>query len=1112
MKTNKVLLLGSGALKIGEAGEFDYSGTQAIKALKEEKIEIILVNPNVATIQTSEGLADKIYFLPVTPFFVEKIIKKEKPDGILLSFGGQTALNCGLELFHRGIFKKHQVQVLGTPISAVIDTEDRKRFTQRLMNIGLKTARGKAVSTVKKGLGVAKNLGFPVMVRTGFALGGTGSGIAQNVKQLEQILTNALAASPQAIVEECLTGWKEVEYEVVRDKNDNCITVCNMENFDPVGIHTGESIVVAPSQTLNNEEYFALRQVAIDTIREFKIVGECNIQFALNPKKFDYRIIEVNARLSRSSALASKATGYPLAYVAAKLALGKTLPELKNLVTGKTSAFFEPALDYIVVKLPRWDLDKLVAVEESIGSEMKSVGEVMSIARTFPEAIQKATRMLNDGYKGVIDVSHNHNSQKELLEKLRQPTPLRLFTICSALYKKVPVKTIAKLTGIDAWFIEQLKQIVQLFDQLNRKPITYELLKTAKEMGFSDSQIADIYKLKEATIRNKRLKWGITPKVKRIDTMAGEFPAATNYLYMTYNASESDHLPNSTIPSGFHIIPADSLVIPAKAGIYLNNSLNKSGKADSGQARMTKNNKNNKVAVIGSGPYAIGTSVEFDWCAVNTVTTLRQRGIATIMINCNPETVSTDYDYSDYLYFEELTLERMLDIYDLEQAPFIVSVGGQIPNNLAPKLKQRRIPILGTQPEQIHLAEHRKSFSEILDKLSIKQPAWAKVGTVSQALRAAAMIGYPILVRPSFVLSGKAMNLIYSEQEFKDYLNVCRLDLKEYPLVMSKFLAAAVEVDFDAVAQNGQVMIFAISEHVEHGGVHSGDATLMLPAVKINAHLTQAVSDTAAKIIKELKVNGPVNIQFLIYKEELFVIECNLRASRSFPFVSKTLGHNFISLATEIALGKKSSPIKLPKKISQAVKVAQFSFRKLRGADPVLRVEMSSTGEVVGFGRDAYEAFLLGELSTGKKYPTQKSVFLSLGGMRSKLAFLESVRELVFIKYKLYATSGTALFLKENGIETIRVGKIYEGIRPTAIDLLIKKLIDFAIVVPETTSDTQKNIVTKSYSDGYQMRRLAIDLGVALFTNIESARFFIRAISKYKLEDLSIKSWSEWIN
>src|SRR3989344_3649824 len=855
MKTNKVLLLGSGALKIGEAGEFDYSGTQAIKALKEEKIEIILVNPNVATIQTSEGLADKIYFLPVTPFFVEKIIKKEKPDGILLSFCGQTALNCGLELFHRWIFKKHQVQVLGTPISAVIDTEDRKRFTQRLMNIGLKTARGKAVSTVKKGLGVAKNLGFPVMVRTGFALGGTGSGIAQNVKQLEQILTNALAASPQAIVEECLTGWKEVEYEVVRDKNDNCITVCNMENFDPVGIHTGESIVVAPSQTLNNEEYFALRQVAIDTIREFKIVGECNIQFALNPKKFDYRIIEVNARLSRSSALASKATGYPLAYVAAKLALGKTLPELKNLVTGKTSAFFEPALDYIVVKLPRWDLDKLVAVEESIGSEMKSVGEVMSIARTFPEAIQKATRMLNDGYKGVIDVSHNHNSQKELLEKLRQPTPLRLFTICSALYKKVPVKTIAKLTGIDAWFIEQLK-------------------------------------------------WGITPKVKRIDTMAGEFPAATNYLYMTYNASESDHLPNSTIPSGFHIIPADSLVIPAKAGIYLNNSLNKSGKADYGQARMTKNNKNNKVAVIGSGPYAIGTSVEFDWCAVNTVTTLRQRGITTIMINCNPETVSTDYDYSDYLYFEELTLERMLDIYDLEQAPFIVSVGGQIPNNLAPKLKQRRIPILGTQPEQIHLAEHRKSFSEILDKLSIKQPAWAKVGTVSQALRAAAMIGYPILVRPSFVLSGKAMNLIYSEQEFKDYLNVCRLDLKEYPLVMSKFLAAAVEVDFDAVAQNGQVMIFAISEHVEHGGVHSGDATLMLPAVKINAHLTQAVSDTAAKIIKELKVNGPVNVQFLIYKEELFVIECNLRASRSFPFVSKITRHNFISLATEIAIGK----------------------------------------------------------------------------------------------------------------------------------------------------------------------------------------------------------------
>lgn len=1079
MKIKKVLLLGSGALKIGEAGEFDYSGTQAIKALKEEEVKIILVNPNVATIQTSAGLADRIYFLPVTPDFVEKIIISEKPDGILLSFGGQTALNCGLELYKREVLQENKVRVLGTPIQAIIATEDREKFSKTLRNIGLKTAIGEVVTDTRRGLEVAENLGYPVMLRAGFALGGTGSGVARNPTQLEKLLNNALAVSPQAIVEEDLTGWKEVEYEVVRDKTDNCIIVCNMENFDPVGIHTGESIVVAPSQTLNHQEYYQLRQVSIDTIRELKIVGECNIQFALHPKKFDYRIIEVNARLSRSSALASKATGYPLAYVAAKLALGKTLPELKNQVTGKTSAFFEPALDYVTVKVPRWDLDKLTAVENTIGSEMKSVGEVMAIGRTFPEAIQKAARMLNDGYTGVVDIHYSCGKRGALLKRLKQADSMRLFTICSALALGIGITQLNKLTGIDSWFLEELQNVVNIFKELKQsKKLERKLLQRAKKMGFSDIQIADIYKLREEQVRQKRRRWSITPRVKHIDTMAGEFPAQTNYLYLTYNATTSDHVP---------LFP-------------LLNKVKVQGEVSF-----------NKAAVIGSGPYAIGTSVEFDWCAVQTVRTLRENGIKSIMINCNPETVSTDFDYSDYLYFEELTLERILDIYEIEHAPFIVSVGGQIPNNLTPKLAELKIPILGTTSRDIYQAEHRHTFSRILDRLQIKQPKWAQVRDTKSALKTAEKIGWPILLRPSFVLSGKGMAVVYKAQELREYLQTLPLSLHEYPLLMTKFFSGAAECDFDGVAQNGKLIVSALSEHVEHGGVHSGDATLMFPPHKIPPGLQKEIYREAQKIVRHLAVHGPVNIQFLIYQNEPYVIECNLRASRSFPFVSKALGVDLIKMATEVVLGKKTKPVNGKKLTYFAVKVPQFSFHKLRGADPLLRVEMSSTGEVAAFGRDVYEAFLLGQIATGLIFPVIKAAFVSLGGIRGKLSFLRQVKELTAQGFTLYATSGTWLFLKEYGISTIKVGKIHEGIHPNNLDLLKNRQIDFAIVIPETSQDAGKKRLVEAASDGYQMRRLAIDMGVALFTNGETATFFIRALSRYTLDKLSVKSWNEWV-
>lgn len=1059
-----ILLLGSGALKIGEAGEFDYSGTQAIKALKEEGKRIILVNPNIATIQTSEGLADEIYYLPVTANFVEQVIQKEKPDGILLSFGGQTALNCGIALSKKGILKKYGVQILGTPIEAIIATEDRAKFSERLAKLHLPTARGKTATTLAQAKAFAKTLGFPVMVRSGFALGGTGSGIARTEEEFEQIVTSALAASPQIMVEESLHGWKELEYEVVRDANDNCITVCNMENFDPVGIHTGESIVVAPSQTLNSHEYYMLRKAAIDVIRELKIVGECNIQFALHPKSLEFRIIEVNARLSRSSALASKATGYPLAYVAAKLALGKTLPELPNSITKTTTAFFEPALDYVVVKIPRWDLEKFTFVTRSIGSEMKSVGEVMAIGRTFEEAIQKGARMLNDGYEGVIDKRFSSDSKRTILKKLTKPDSMRLFTVCSALRAGISVKKLQKQTAIDPWFLGKLQNIVHVYQELHALRLSQSLLERAKKYGFSDRQIADIRGVKELSVRAKRKAWGIVPVIKRIDTMAGEFPAITNYLYCTYNASVSDYIPKT---------------------------------------------KEQKIMVLGCGPYAIGTSVEFDWCGVTTSLTLRKRGMKSIIVNCNPETVSTDYDMSDYLYFEELTLERVLDIYDVEKSPAIVSVGGQIPNNLAPKLHAAGIRLLGTGAHTIYQAEHRQTFSKLLDTLRIAQPDWSQVHTAKQALTFAEKVGFPLLVRPSFVLSGKGMSVLYSKAELQEYLRFLGERFSDFQLVISKYLTDTQECDVDGVAQNGKILLWAISEHVEGGGVHSGDSTLLLPTVSLKDKVQQLILDQVARIVKELGVNGPFNIQFLIQADMPYVIECNLRASRSFPFVSKVLGVNFIEYATDVALGHKIPHHVVKKPLFQAVKVPQFSFHKLRQSDPILKVEMNSTGEVCALGTDEFDAYCKAILATGVTYPTKKTAFVSLGGAKGKLAVLRSCLELVKHGYSLYATHGTALFLQESGVHCKAMSKIYEGKGETALTLIKRKLIDFAIVIPEE-QNVHHDLVDKGLTDGYIMRRAAIDAGIPVFTTAQTANLFVSSVLSHSPISVDVRSIAQY--
>lgn len=1062
-----VLLLGSGALKIAEAGEFDYSGSQAIKAFKEEKVRVVLVNPNIATVQTSADMADAVYFLPVNAYFVERVIEKEKPDGIVLSFGGQTALNCGMELSRKGILKKYSVRVLGTPVQALETTEDRALFARHLGMLGMKTARGVSVRSPGQATRAAKKLGFPVMLRTGFALGGSGSGIAKNQGELDALLAHALATSTHVIIEECLWGWKEIEYEVVRDREDNCMTVCNMENMDPVGIHTGESIVVAPSQTLNNEEYYGLRQVSLDVIRSLGIIGECNIQFALHPTSRDYRIIEVNARLSRSSALASKATGYPIAYVAAKLVLGKTLPQLRNAMNGKTSAFFEPSLDYIVVKIPRWDLDKFAGVHAHIGSEMKSVGEVMAIGRSFEEAVQKAARMLGDGYHGVIDARFDKESKTALGNRLTLADTMRLFTICSALRAGIAVSDIHTATGIDPWFLTRLNHIVSVYRALQgSSSLTPSLLYRAKRQGFSDRQIGDLVGVDEATIRKKRKRLGILPVVKRIDMMAGEFPVQTNYLYLTYHGDVPDHAVK----------------------------------------------KEQRVVVLGCGPYSIGTSVEFDWCAVYTAKTLREHGVKAIMVNCNPETVSTDYDQSDYLYFEELTLERVLDIYDIERAPMIVSVGGQIPNNLASKLSLYGVPILGTKTGDIYRAEHRNTFSILLDTLGVAQPPWANVQTLHRARGEAKRLGYPLLVRPSFVLSGKAMQVIEDEASLTSYLTSLPFSLSDHPLVMTKFLSDAVECDVDGVARNGQVLLFALSEHVESGGVHSGDSSLMLPAQGLSPLTAKGIEEATKQIVQALAIHGPFNIQYLIVSDEIFVIECNVRASRSFPFVSKATNTNFIALATRVMLGDNVPVPRSQSMLYTAVKVPQFSFRKLRGADPLLRVEMASTGEVCAFAPDAWGAYLTAWLATGMKYPEKKAAFVSLGGYKGKLRFLKGALLLHMMGYTLYATDGTVIFLRENAIPAIRVKKIYEaGQGMTVVDLMVQKRIDFAVVTTEASGGPVPPNAQKILTDGYIMRRMAIDLGLPIFTNSASARFFIEGIRRYTPKTLPIVSWQEYV-
>ncbi len=1062
----KILLLGSGALKIGEAGEFDYSGTQAIKALKEEGKQVILINPNIATIQTSEGLADEVYFLPVTPEFVTKVIEKERPDGIMLSFGGQTALNCGIALYKQKVLETYHVEVLGTPVQTIVDTEDRELFASRLASKQLLTAKGRVVTSLDDALSCARELGYPVMLRTGFALGGAGSGVARDESTLTSLVNNAFATGSQVIVEECLWGWKEIEYEVVRDRADNCITVCNMENFDPVGIHTGESIVIAPSQTLTDTEYYGLRDIAIRTIRELGIVGECNIQYALNPKNGDYRIIEVNARLSRSSALASKATGYPLAYVAAKLALGNTLPELRNAVTGNTSAYFEPALDYVVVKIPRWDLDKYELVDPTIGSEMKSVGEVMSIARTFKEALQKAVRELNLGFDGVIDDTLVSTSIETLKERLRKPDPKRVFVITAAFMNGMSVEEIAVITGIDPWFLYSLRRIVQTYIGMSGSTeLTKELLSDAKRQGFSDLQIARKLHIDEKEVRKQRIKEGIIPVIKRIDTMAGEFPAMTNYLYMTYSARVSDYTPNTD---------------------------------------------EDKIVVIGGGPYAIGTSVEFDWCAVNTVETARKNGKKTVMINCNPETVSTDFDTTDYLYFEELSFERVSDILDREQSPVIVSVGGQIPNNLAPKLAASKRAILGTQATSILKAEDRQEFSKLLDTLSVSQPAWREVHGVDESIALAAELGFPVLIRPSFVLSGKAMLVVETEDQLRDYLDRYSSQTSEYSMVMTKFMLGATECDFDGVAQHGSILVSALSEHVEHGGVHSGDATLVLPSFSVSDEMKAKITEASQKIVKSLKVNGPFNIQFLLSRDTLYVIECNLRASRSVPFVSKATNVNFIRLATQVALDLDVPAITMPELHHVTVKAPQFSFRKLRGADPILRVEMSSTGEVASFGQDRFEAYLKAICSTGVQYPVKKTVFLSLGGEHGKSEFLPSAKTLSELGFTIYATAGTHDFLAQQGVASERVGKLYAGEHPNYMDLLKDHKISFSVVLPERFTDAATKQVEHGMSDGYTMRRLSIDLSIPIFTNGETACLFIESIKRYSFETLSIQPWSSY--
>jgi len=1060
LSIKKVLVLGSGALKIGEAGEFDYSGSQAIKALKEEGIKTVLVNPNIATIQTSKFLADTVYFLPVSSFFVEKIIKKEKPDGVLLSFGGQTALNCGVELYKKGVFKKNNVEILGTPITGILLSEDRKKFVSHLKQIKIPVAPSKTAKNYKQALTIAEKLKFPVMIRAGFALGGQGSGIAKDGQDLKEICELAFSFVSQILVEKYLYHYKEVEYEVVRDKFDNTITVCNMENMDPLGIHTGESVVVAPSQTLNNFEYHHLRKASIEIVRSLGIIGECNVQFALNPKpsgEIEYYVIEVNARLSRSSALASKATGYPLAYVAAKLSLGKSLLELKNKVTGKTTACFEPALDYIVVKIPRWDIVKFKKAEQKIGSSMKSVGEVMGIGRRFEEAYQKAIRMLDLDLEGIT--SENLLTSKKT-NYLSTANTNRMFAIAKAIKEGVSLEEIYKLTGIDLWFLSRIKYIVKEEQSTpkNVKNLTKEKLLRLKKIGVSDKRVGELLAKKGLEIRNLRKKWNIIPSIFQLDTLAGEFPAETNYLYLTYNGNHNDVKP-----------------------------LRKSG-----------------VVVLGSGPYRIGSSVEFDWSCVNTARALEKHNKKSIVINCNPETVSTDYDISDRLYFEELTFERIADICDFEH-PFgvIVSVGGQTPNNRAGALKKYGINILGTDPKNIDRAENRSVFSKLLDKLKIVQPEWDKFTTEKEALNFAKKVAYPVLIRPSYVLSGTLMRVCYTENELKDFLEEAACVSSEYPITISKFINEAKEIEYDGVAFKGIIKGFVVSEHVENAGVHSGDASIILPAQRIYVETQRRIEQTAEKLAKALNISGPFNIQFLAQDNLVRVIEINLRASRTLPFISKVTGVDFIDMCVNSFFGKDSKKAEIRFGDFVAAKVAQFSFARLTGADPLLHVEMSSTGEVACFGEDAEEAFLKGELAVGGKIP-KKGIFISLGGEENKIRFLETARRIIELNIPIYATEKTAKFLNKNKVKTRKLYKLHEKKSPNILEYFQKGKIDLAINLVDSH-------IKKIIDDDYQIRRYAVDHNIPLFTNRQKAELFIKAVIEKGLKGLLIKSWNEYV-
>ena len=1100
----KVLVLGSGALKIGEAGEFDYSGSQAIKALKEEGIKSVLVNPNIATIQTSKELADKVYFLPVNADFVEKVIKKEKPDGLFLAFGGQTALNCGVELYKRGVLKKHKVKVLGTQVEVIMHTEDRELFKKKLEEIDVKSPTSFACNTKEEAFDAAEKIKYPLIIRAAFALGGKGSGFAANKAELSELLDTAFAYSPQVLVEENLKGWKEVEYEVVRDSVDNCVTVCNMENFDPLGIHTGESIVVAPSQTLNNHEYHKLREIAIKVIRHLGIVGECNIQYALDPKSEDYRVIEVNARLSRSSALASKATGYPLAHVAAKLALGYSLPELKNAVTKTTTAFFEPALDYLALKIPRWDLNKFRMVSKEITSEMKSVGEIMALGRSFEEVLQKGLRMLQVGLHGIVANEDVKIKSSKIRHDIAKPTPKRILVIAQALKNGMSVEEISELSGIDKWFLDKIKNIVNTEKQVKKagSKLDEELMLDAKKKGFSDKQIGFIIGREELKVREQRLAMGIVPYVKQIDTLAAEYPAKTNYLYLTYHGSQHD------VEFG--------------------------GSAQS------------KMIVLGSGAYCIGSSVEFDWCCVNALQTCAKEGFETIMINYNPETVSTDYDLCDKLYFDELSLERVLDIYELENGPrkasvagVVVSTGGQVPNNLALKLYKIGVRILGTDPKNIDRAEDRHKFSGMLDKLGVDQPQWKELVELSDVFDFAENVEYPVLVRPSYVLSGAAMSVAYSREDLEIFLGKAALISKDAPVVVSKFELGAKEIEIDAVASGGELVVYAIAEHIENAGVHSGDATIVLPPQKLYIETIRRIKVITKKIARELDISGPFNIQFLAKSNRVMVIECNLRSSRSFPFSSKVTGYNFIEIATSSmikagasASGGAISKLSLSKKRRElleykdyrtldldhvGVKAPQFSFPRLKGADPVLGVEMASTGEVACFGDDLYEAFLKSMISVGfdlpqaiRKAPAgsgtleRRGILFSVGGLEEKADLLPVARAFADMEFLIYATEGTADFFRQNDVDCKKLYKISTKRDPNMLDALARRDFDLIVNIP-------KHYSRSTVTDGYLIRRKSVDLNIPLITNVQVAKIVAEALKRYGADDLKVEDWDYYL-